>query len=43
MIDSIERREFLKASAIVAGAAAAGGFIGIGSASALRLPRGRPL
>ena len=32
MIGSIKRREFLKVSAIAAGAAAAGGFTGIASA-----------
>ena len=41
MIDSIKRREFLKASAIVAGAAATGGFTGI--ESALAAPAARPV
>ena len=41
MIDSIKRREFLKVTAIAAGAAAAGGFTGIGSASAA--PAARPV
>jgi dienelactone hydrolase len=41
VIDSIKRREFLKVSAIVAGAAAAGGFAGIEDASAA--PAAKPV